>query len=325
MGTIDMHCDTLMQAYVLKRQDLNEMPGMVDFKRMRQGGMLAQFFAVFMLPPMARRFYPDLPEFTDESYFADCAAILEHSLQAHSDVIAPARSAAEIRANRAAGRMSAVLTVEDGRIVEGKLERLETLYRAGVRAIGLTWNGPNCLGFPASREETVMASGLTAFGKDAVRYMQELGILVDVSHLSDGGFFDVAAVCKKPFIASHSNCRAVCPHPRNLTDEMLRTLSDCGGVAGLNFTPEFLNPDGSAQSNSFQAIVAMAQHMKKVAGIEVIGIGSDFDGMEGDLEVKSAGQYPLLADALSSGGFSDDEVDKILSGNVLRVMDDAIR
>lgn len=109
--------------------------------------------------------------------------------------------------------MSAVLTMEDGRMVNGEMEKLEYLYEEGVRAISLTWNGANCFGFPNSREKEIMEAGLTSFGKEALERMNELGILIDVSHLSDGGFYDVARISKKPFAATHSNCRALTPIP----------------------------------------------------------------------------------------------------------------
>lgn len=169
-----------------------------------------------------------------------------------------------------------------------------------------------------------MAEGLTQFGRDAVVHMQNIGMLVDVSHLSDGGFWEVVNLSKRPFVATHSNCRALCPHPRNITDEMIRALADRGGVMGLNFGPEFLSSDSMDITSTVKKIVAMAQHEKAVGGIDVIGIGSDFDGIGGTLEISGYEKMDLLTDGLSSGGFTDDEIDQILSGNVLRVMKEAI-
>lgn len=204
------------------------------------------------------------------------------------------------------------------------MARLEWLYGLGVRVLGLTWNYANCFGAPNSQDPAVMSAGLTPFGRDAVVRMQELGMLVDVSHLSDGGFRDVAALARRPFVATHSNCRAFSPHPRNLTDEMIRALADRGGVMGLNFCPEFLTPAAAGRESRVEDLVAMARHEKRVGGIEVVAIGSDFDGIDGDLEIPDAARMPLLADGLSRGGFTDDEIDKILCGNVLRVIRDAI-
>lgn len=134
-----------------------------------------------------------------------------------------------------------MLTVEDGRMVNGSFDRLEQLAKTGVRAIALTWNFENCFGAPNSRDPKIMSKGLSAFGKEAIEAMNELGILVDVSHLSDGGFYDVAKISKKPFVATHSDCRALAAHPRNLTDDMIRLLAQKGGVSGINFAPAFLD------------------------------------------------------------------------------------
>lgn len=324
MNYIDMHCDTLLEAYVAGAKDLFSLPGMVDFQKMRRGGALAQFFAVFMPPARIREFHPELTEFTDESYFETCVKTLRDSVATHSDIIALAQNADDILRNRAAGKMSALLTVEDGRMVQNDLARLDMLHQKGVRVIGLTWNGENCLGCPTSSDPEKMARGLTDFGKEAVEYMQQLGIVVDVSHLSDGGFRDVAALCKKPFVATHSNCRALSPHPRNLTDEMIRTVARSGGVIGINFCPEFLQPDITSKQSTVERMVAMALHMKQVGGVDVIAFGSDLDGIGGELEVGSADRMPLLIDALSAAGFTDDELEKICSGNVLRVLRDTL-
>lgn len=325
MSYIDMHCDTLLEAYVAGAKDLFRLPGMVDFQKLRQGGALAQFFAVFMPPTRIREFHPELAEFTDESYFQTCVKTLEESVSAHSDIIALAKNADDILRNQAQGKMSAVLTVEDGRMIQNDLKRIDMLYENGVRVIGLTWNGANCLGYPNSSNPEEMARGLTPFGRDAVEYMQEMGILVDVSHLSDGGFYDVASICKKPFIATHSNCRALSPHQRNLTDEMIRVVANAGGVIGINFCPQFLQSDITSNRSTVERIVAMARHLKKVGGIDVVAFGSDLDGISGDIEVDSAAKMPMLIDALTAAGFTDEELEKISSGNVLRVLRDTIR
>lgn len=325
MSYIDMHCDTLLEAYVAGAKDLFELPGMVDFLKLRQGGALAQFFAVFMPPTRIREFHPELAEFTDESYFQTCVKTLQESISAHSDIIALAKNADDILRNQAQGKMSAVLTVEDGRMIQNDLKRIDMLYENGVRVIGLTWNGANCLGYPNSSNPEEMARGLTPFGREAVEYMQEMGVLVDVSHLSDGGFYDVASICKKPFIATHSNCRALSPHQRNLTDEMIRVVANAGGVIGINFCPQFLQPDITSNRSTVERIVAMARHLKKVGGIDVVAFGSDLDGISGEIEVDSAAKMPMLIEALTAAGFTDEELEKISSGNVLRVLRDTIR
>jgi len=148
--------------------------------------------------------------------------------------------------------------------------------------------------------------------------MNRLGILVDVSHLSDGGFFDVAQVSTKPFVASHSNARALTPHPRNLTDEMLRTLADRGGVTGLNLLPEFTNDRGLPGTVEF--LMDHARHIVRVAGEDALGIGTDFDGFDGDLQIQHPSDMPLLFRAMEKE-FTPRQIEKFASGNVLRVLE----
>lgn len=319
---VDLHCDTLMMLLITdpERGELYRAPkAMVDLERMVQGKCMAQCFAIFMPQPDFWTEHRGLPPMDDETYIATLYGYYQKALAEHGDLIAPARSAAEIRANHAAGKMSAVLTMEDGRPVQGRLEQLDRYHAMGIRAISLTWNAANCFGFPNSTDPAAMARGLTPFGKEAVEYMQELGILVDVSHLSDGGFWDVAERCKKPFIATHSNCRALAGHPRNLTDEMIRALADKGGVAGINFASEFLNADPGDRRSTVAAMARHARHMADVGGVGVVALGSDLDGISSQLEIGSSAQMPLLADGLKGEGFTENEIDLIYHGNALRV------
>ena len=325
MQFIDMHCDSLLKLMANpENTDLYDSPvTSVDFKRMRKGGQMAQFFAIFMLPEYGWDMVGMEPV-SDEDYIAGCLKILNDNLKKYSDIAAPAKSAAEIEENFKAGKPSAVLTMEDGRAVLGRMENIERFYEMGVRAVSLTWNHENCFGFPNSEDPALMQKGLTPFGKEAVEYMQQLGILVDVSHLSDGGFYDVADICKKPFVATHSNCRALSPHQRNLTDEMIRALADAGGVSGINFSPNFLNEDITAQSSTARLMAKHARHMADTGGIECVALGSDLDGIEGDLEVYDCAQLWRLEAALLKEGFSFSDIEKIFYKNVLRVMRDAV-
>ncbi len=323
-----MHCDTLMAAYFKKGKDADiyEFPGaMVDLKRMEKGEAMAQFFAVFMLPQNGYKDWYGVEPVSDEEYLEACVGIFERSVSGHPELIAGAGCAEDIMKNKEQGRMSAVLTMEDGAIVGGRMENLEHFHRMGVRALSLTWNYENCFGAPNSKDPEVMQKGLTAFGKEAVEYMQELGILVDVSHLSDGGFKDVAEICKKPFAATHSNCRALCPHTRNLTDDMIRTLGNAGGVSGLNFGPEFLNADITCRESTALLLAKHARHMADVGGVDCVAIGSDFDGIGGNLELGDCSKTVLLEDALRKEGFSGNDIEKIFYKNVLRVMKESMK
>ena len=165
----------------------------------------------------------------------------------------------------------------------------------------------------------VMAQGLTDFGKEAIGYMNDLGMIVDVSHLSDGGFRDVAEISRKPFIASHSNCRALNPHPRSLTDEMIRALADRGGVLGLNFCPAFLTENPEEENSSVDALAAQLRHRIRTGGLECATIGTDFDGISGSFEIPSADYMPVFFEALEKRGFTPRELEYVGWRNAERV------
>ncbi|MCC8164246.1 MAG: dipeptidase [Lachnospiraceae bacterium] len=323
---IDMHCDSLSMLLLRDREkaDLYDSGVIaVDFRRMEEAGQLAQFFAVF-LPPKRMYGALGLEAMEDEVYIQTLRTYLQDNLARHPEMIALAANADEVRQNKKAGKMSAILSMEDGRAVNGRMEKLKEFYDQGFRALSLTWNEPNCFGAPNSDDREIMTSGLTDFGKEAVSYMQDLGMLVDVSHLSDGGFYDVADICRKPFVATHSNARALSPHRRNLTDEIIRTLGKAGGVAGINFGPEFLNKDISCKDSTAALMARHARHMANVGGIDCVGIGSDLDGISGNLQISDCSKMSLLEDALSKEGFSGGEIEKIFYKNVIRVMEDAM-
>lgn len=323
MGYIDLHCDTLMLAHFLG-ENLGEGKRIsVDFKRMKKAGAMAQFFAIFM-PDEGVYEHFHVKEMTDQDYFDALFAIFLSNLKDHADVIRRAYTAQDLLTNEKKGYMSAVLSVEDGRLVNGDLGKLDEFYDLGVRALTLTWNFENCFGFPNSADEKIMSKGLKPFGKEAIEYMNDLGMLVDVSHLSEGGFWDVAKISSKPFVATHSNCRALSPHQRNLSDDMIRTLAEKGGVMGLNFCPYFLNADINCEDSTIDAMVAHIKHARNVGGIEVLALGSDLDGTGGNMEISNCGDYPKLFDCLAKEGFSAGEIDKITHENVLRVLKDSV-
>lgn len=325
MKYIDMHCDSVMLAKFLdKEHSLYSSENlMVDFKKMQKGEAMAQCFAVFMPSEDTwGRFGVD--KMDDDDYISRARQIILDNVAAHGDIINMAYSADDIVANDRAGKMSAILTMEDGRAVQGKLENLKRYYDMGFRALSLTWNYHNCFGAPNSKDPAVMAQGLTDFGKEAVEYMQELGIAIDVSHLSRGGFWDVAKICKKPFIATHSNAYELSPHQRNLKDEQIKALAAAGGVTGLNFCPQFLQPDTVSNVSTAELLAKHARHIADVGGVDVVGIGSDFDGIEGKLEISDASKMQMLADALLKEKFTYDEIEKIFYKNVLRALGDII-
>lgn len=319
---IDWHCDTLMQAWFRGRKQIYHLPSaMLDVKRLKQGGAKAQFFAIFLQSMRMKRYLGWLMP-GDTRYIEILTDIFYRTLGEHEDEIAFAGNAQDMEENWRQGKISAFLTIEDGREVQGRMERLKEYYDRGVRLLGLTWNYTNCFGHPNSKDPVKMKLGLSDFGKEAIGELNRLGIIIDVSHLSDGGFWDVAKLSKKPFVASHSNARALCNHPRNLTDEMIRALGEKGGIVGVNHCPKFLY-QGSSE-NRIEDLVRQLIHIRRVGGRECAALGSDFDGISGKLEIAGPQEYEKLELALSKAGFSGAEIEKIFYKNAERVIRDVL-
>lgn len=322
MNYIDFHCDTLMKiGNEENKQSLysNDRTS-VDFNRLKKSEAMAQFFAIFLIDEerINKHFG------SDDKYINKLAKILKDEVAKNDNIISMAYSAEDLLKNHGSGKVSAFLTIEDGRSVDGKLEKLDEYYNLGVRLITLTWNYENCFGYPNSKDPVIMNKGLKTFGKDAIEYMNHLGMIIDVSHLSDGGFYDVAKISKKPFIASHSNSRTLSPHQRNMTDEMIKILAEKGGVMGLNFAPQFLNEDISIRDSKIELMVKHLNYMKNIGGEDVIALGSDFDGIGGNLELDSSDKMYLLFDALRVDGWSERLIEKLAYKNALRFIKDTL-
>lgn len=319
MSLIDLHCDTFWQIDENSTKQLYKNDLCVDIKKLQQADSVAQFFACFIY----------ITQEGDMRYAGSYEKALrmikrarEEFSQNENDLVL-ATNYEQLKGNIEEGKISAFLTIEEGGILEGKLERLEELYGLGIRLMTLLWNYENCIGFPNSRDDRIMSSGLTAFGFEVIERMQSLGMLIDVSHLSDGGFYDVTRHAKRPFVASHSNARALCNHPRNLTDHMIKTLAEAGGVAGINFYPYFLQPTGVATAED---LVNHICHMMNVGGEEVVAIGTDFDGFdEGTLDMRHIGEIDRLLNAMKRRGITERQIDKIFCENALRVIREGIR
>ncbi len=326
MKLIDMHCDTLWKLMDIdKGGNLMENHCSVSIPFMKAAGTKAQFFACFTC----------LNDFRDAGGYEDCyrkaqemITYLGGQIKTYPEQISLARSFGEMEQNAGEGKISAFLTVEEGGILNGEMERLDVLYDRGIRLMTLMWNYENCIGHPNSRDGAAMSLGLKPFGIDVVRRMEELGMIADVSHASDGTFWDVLKYTKNPVAASHSNCRALCNHPRNLTDEMIRSLAETGGVAGLNFYGAFLGTGKAEEAHAAQgdsrvdAMAAHILHMIRMGGSEFPAIGTDFDGFdpEGVLEIPDVSQMERLWEALRKAGVPEGQLDKIWGGNVERVM-----
>ncbi len=308
---IDFHCDTLLKLKHTE-QELYKNTFHVDIEKMRQADCLAIFFAVFFDRSL------NIPHWT---LFDQLYAIYQRELAKNEKQLSQARNGQDLKINKQKNNISTFLTLEDGDVLDGSLDNLEKLHKLGVRLITLTWNYKNCLGSPNSADSITMAEGLTPFGCSVVEACNSLGVLLDVSHLSDGGFWDIQKLSKKPFIASHSNCRSLTPHRRNLTDEMIKAIGNAGGCIGLNFVDLFTKDDSGY---TMEHIVNHFKHVKNVGGIDCVAIGSDFDGADAFI-ISDISQMSKLFDALLANGFTESEVEKLAYGNATRVIDDVLK
>lgn len=300
---IDLHCDTI--------HALHEHPGtgsllenlcQVNIDSLQAYGKIAVCFALFVDLEKSRSPFSALTELHDRF-------LLE--VNQNKDSITFLKSAENLHDSNSLGAM---LSCEELQVIEGDITKLGLLSSWGVRLATLTWNYENDLGFPHT-----MKGGLKQFGFSCIDEMERLGIMVDVSHLNDEGFWDVARAAKKPFLASHSNCRALTAESRNLTDEMIRAIAESGGVVGLNFCHLFLGSHSPA--SHLEALVAHAKHLKKVGGCEVLAIGTDFDGITTkDLCIENHAEMGRLWKALSKALFKGRELELMFSGNALRVL-----
>lgn len=361
---IDMHADT-SQRMVDENLDINNrLPdGHLDAVRMKEGGLDAQFFSIWVEP----QFYGSGGQRAIERADKQIAAV--HALvEKHPETWALAASASDIRRIAGEGKLAALMGLEGGYALNEKLENVERYYRMGVRYMSPAWSVS--LAWAGSSGDAVgQTRGLNDFGKNVIREMNRLGMLVDVSHVSDKTFWDIINASTKPVIATHSGVRAIANVPRNLDDDMLRALAKTGGVACMVFYPEFLEPgwrekkqrvDAEIEplvAKASEAVQGDAAHKKiardhvrmieyagrlppvsitrlvdhidyvvKLVGIDHVGIGSDFDGIQatpGDLA--SVADLPNLTAELLRRGYDETGVDKILGGNILRVMEDAQR
>ena len=318
MRFVDLHCDSILEIYT-KKKDLADLAGHINLEKLQRGGVLMQCFAAFIATyDCAERNGIRVGAY---ELFCAMADIFDRQMALYPDVLAPARSYADVVKNRAEGKISALLTVEDAVPLAGRIERVDEMFARGVRMAALLWNYENSLGFPNSPDAREHAKPLKPFGREAVERMNELGIIVDVSHLSEGGFWDVADISRKPFIASHSCARALCDHSRNLTDAQLRAVAEHGGIVGVNFNSGFLNGREDYTPNA--DIVRHMDYIRQKAGIESVALGSDFDGIDCALELRDCAGLPSLAEAMESV-FTDDEIDLISSKNALRVLRDTV-
>ena len=298
----DWHCDTASFLYENKMH-LKENGGHISLEKLAGFEAPVQTFAVWL----DKKYYNDAFSKTIEiiGYF-------KNEAETNNDKIELVKSFDDIQNNK---KIGALLSIEGCEALEGSFEKLERLYDEGIRAATLTWNYKNCVATGVM--ESSLGGGLTGFGRAAVRKMEELGIIVDVSHISDEGFYDVEKNTQKPFIATHSNCRALCAAPRNLTDEQLKIIAERGGTVGLNMCPAFLNDNMNADIDD---VLRHAEHMLDICGEDTVCLGCDFDGiLFGPRGMEDVAGITALLDNMENK-FGKEITYKIAKGNFMRIV-----
>ncbi|MCQ4727291.1 dipeptidase [Anaerotignum faecicola] len=263
LSLFDSHCDTVCKAYE-SNMELFENNLHIDLKRMRQFNSMVQIFAVWL----------------DKKYLCDAFNETNRRLdfyyeqvKRNENIISHCNKYSDIIECRKNGKIGGILSLEGGEAIEGSLEKLRFFYNRGVRAMTLTWNYKNEIGCGAG----VKSGGISEFGFETIKEMEKLGMIIDVSHLNDDSFWDVAKFASRPFIASHSNSRKKTNVKRNLTDAQLKAVANSGGAVGINLCPVFLSRKPRAAIND---VLIHIEHMVKVFGVDYIGFGCDFDGID---------------------------------------------
>jgi len=304
----DGHCDTILEIMNHKKSLGSRTPiGHLDIPRMKEGGVNVQFFAVFI-----EDIYKPDRSLKRTLQLIDC---FYREMEKNQDEISLVTNYNQINEANSAGKIAAILSVEGGEALEGDLGVLRILYKLGVRLLTLTWNQRNQIADGIGESRT--GSGLTEFGLKVIEEMNDLRMFIDVSHLSETGFWDVIKRSKAPIVASHSNCYALCPHPRNLKDEQIKALADKGGVIGITFVPNFLTQE--KRKTTVKDVVKHIDYLVEKAGIDCVGLGSDFDGTDVlPLGLESVDKIPNITEELLNRGYKEREIEKILGDNFLR-------
>jgi membrane dipeptidase len=303
--------------------------GHIDLPRARKGGLAGGLCAIYVpSPSMTKDANGDFPTPAQPDALNETLAMarLLFDIEARSEGgVTICRNAADIRRSIETGSFAAVFHIEGAEAVAGNLDALYVLHQAGLRTLGPVWSRPNVFAygvpfrFPSSPD---IGPGLTDAGKDLIRACNELKIMVDLSHMNEKGFWEIAELSKAPLVASHSNVHALCPHSRNLTDRQLDAIRDTGGLVGINFGVLFLRDDGVKDpATGLDQLVRHVAYIAERIGIDRVALGSDFDGTTIPAEMKDAAGLPKLVEALKAHGFNDQELAKITHLNWIDVLD----
>jgi membrane dipeptidase len=354
---IDSHDDTTQRLLSDKTYDISKRQknGNIDIPRMREGGLDALFFSIWVPS--------DVTGVKAVNTANALIASVHKAVAAHPSDLMMATTAADVRRAAAEHKIAALMGMEGGHMINDDLGQLRKYAALGVRYLTLTHFKNN--NWADSSTDKPAHNGLTPFGKDVVRELNKLGMMVDISHVADKTFYDALEITKAPVIASHSSCRAIANHPRNMTDDMLRALAKNGGVVMINYEVSFLSEEyrvasdkatggvvaqlaalskkcggdeacstlesarinteammkGELPKVTWEKIIEHIDHAVKVAGADHVGLGSDFDGATMPIGMEDASKLPKITDALLKKGYSEQDVEKILGGNLLRVME----
>ena len=307
MPIIDLHCDTIMKLYENPNSNLLENHFQIDLKRLQQNDFLLQTFAIFL----DKQQYPQRKKTALHMYQR-----FIKELEKNAATIGLIKTQADYNKNKANKQISALLTLEEGGILEGKIENLEEFYQLGVRLITLTWNYPNEIGTPNilywDKEKHILAenqTGLTKFGFECIQRMSELHMIIDLSHASDQVAKDILDSSAQGIVASHSNARKLTPHPRNLSDELIQKIADKNGLIGINFFDQFLKL--KQPTNLPAAISEHLWYMYQLVGEDSLCFGSDFDGIPVHADLNDVNSFPKIIQALKQKGFTSRQIEKI--------------
>ncbi len=307
MIIFDAHCDTVTKIMELN-SNLYQNSCHIDLIRLKKAGNCIQTFAAFIDPAYSQAYsMKRAMQIIDRFY---------NELEIYKDDIMLCCNYSDIEKAFSDGKIAAMLSIEGGEALQGDLGALRNFYRLGVRSICLTWNYRNEIADGVKDGET--GGGLTPFGRKLIKEMNNLGMLVDLSHISEKGFWDVIETTAKPIIVSHSNARIICSHPRNLNDDQIKAVAENGGVIGINLYPDFLNNSGKA---SMADVVKHIEHMVSVAGADHIGLGADFDGIEKTPEgINGIEDINSIFEELGKLNYKEEVIEKIAGGNFLRLV-----
>lgn len=330
----DGHNDTVLSLRATGRDFFaRSTEGQLDFPRAQEGGLAGGIFAIFVSdpgdrpggdPPGVITASPELSHAYAEHYAIEELARLRRIVAASDGRVRIVTTAEELRQCLADGTFAIEVHIEGAEPIDPELDALEVFYAAGLRSIGPVWSRSNAFGHgvPFGPGSPDTGPGLTDAGKELVRACNRLGIMLDVSHLNERGFWDLAAITDAPIVASHSNVHAIAPTTRNLTARQLDAIRDSDGLVGLNFHVGFLRPDGGRDgSMPLSVMVDHVDAMVETVGIDRVGLGSDFDGAQMPDDLADVAGLPRLVEALRERGYDDEALNKIGHGNWVRVLE----